>query len=367
MLGEMEKNSTGSIFDDSFPTPCEDDISDDDTAIHVIETVTPKHVGIRIDYNLLEKGVKEIFFKTFNHVIVDLIWSRLEARPELLEEFDKQFAWCYSNGFLVTAGPLINFFPQHLPEFLGKYRGNYDAICFYAREYVEKIVKRYRSRVSTWIATSRVNSFFPLGLTLSQQLDLTIRVIGWIHEFQPTAEIITSFDQPWGENVLEPPFGVGGSEFEIFPSIACADYVLRSRPRLSGLQLELNIGYLHSATYDRPLLDWSRMVDRWSTFGLPLYLLLRVPSSSELDPKALIPTAPIWSGWSIRTQALWVSNIIPMLLSKPKVYGVDWSVFRDYRPHDYPNAGLISSDGHVKKAQAVLAEILKCFLADMDD
>ncbi len=342
------------------------DISSDDTAVHVIEAVTPKFVGVHLDYHLLEKEVKSIFFETFNHVNIDMAWNEIHAHPELLNEYDQQIEWCYSNGFSVTAGPIINFFPLHLPDFLMRYKGDFEAVCNRVRDYVERLVKRYRMKVTTWVATSRVNSFFPLGLTLLQQLELTVKVVGWIHEFQPTAEVLTSLDLPWGDNILPPPFGVADEDSKIYPTIVCADYLLRAKCKIAGFQLEFNIGYQTLSTYDRPLLDWSRLIDRWSHFGVPLYLQIRLPSSCEFDKKALIPNPPMWNGWTMRYQALWASNVIPVLLSKPNVYGIDWCVFRDYRPHDYPNAGLISIDGRVKRTQIILAEILKYFMADMD-
>lgn len=342
------------------------DISGDDTAVHVIEAVPPKFIGVHIDYNLLEKEVKELFFQTFNHVNIQMPWNKIQARPELLEKYDQQIDWCFSNGFSVTAGPIVNFFPSHLPETLAEVYGDFDAICAMVRAHVELLVKRYRKKVSTWVATSRVNSFFALGLTLLQQLELTVKVVGWIREFQPTAEVLTSLDMPWGDNVLPPPFGVEDEDSKNYPTIVCADYLLRSKCKIAGFQLEFNVGYQNLATYDRPILDWSRMIDRWSHFGVPLYLLIRVPSSCEPDKKALIPNPPLWNGWTMRYQALWASNVIPVLLAKPFVYGVDWCVFRDYRPHDYPNAGLITGDGRVKKAQAILADILKYFMADME-
>lgn len=376
MLHELEMNpdlgkkpDSDDAYDDEDDDDDDDrfDISGDDTAVHVIEAVPPKFVGVHIDYNLLEKEVKDIFFQTFNHVNIEMSWSKIHSRPELLNDYDRQIDWCCSNGFSVTAGPILNFFPAHLPDFLARHRGNFEVICNRVREYVELLVKRYRTKVTTWVATSRVNSFFPLGLTLLQQLELTVKVVGWIREFQPTAEVLTSLDLPWGDNILPPPFGVEDEESKNYPTIVCADYLLRSKCKIAGFQLEFNVGYRTLATYDRPILDWSRLIDRWSHFGVPLSLQIRVPSSSEMDRKALIPNPPIWNGWTMRYQALWASNIIPVLLAKPNVYGVDWCVFRDYRPHDYPNAGLITGDGRVKKTQLILADILKYFMADMDN
>lgn len=360
--GQSEPENTR----DSSPYDPPLDISDDDTAIHIVETVPPKYIGVHLDYNILEKETKDIFFQTFNHVNIVISWPRIIQKPEILNEYDNQIDWCISNGFSVTAGPILNFFPAHLPEMLTRYIGNFEVICDKVRDYVSLLVKRYRNKVSTWVATSRVNTFFPLGLTLLQQLELTVKIVGWIHEFQPTAEVLTSLDMPWGDNVLPPPYGVEDEESRSFPTIVCADYLLRSRYKINGFQLEFNIGYNNLATYDRPLLEWSRLIDRWSHFGVPLYLQIRVPSSSAPDRKAIISDPPLWNGWTMRYQALWASYVLPILLVKPNVYGVDWCVFRDYRTHDYPNSGLITGDGRVKKAQVVLAEILKYFMTDVD-
>lgn len=372
MLMEMETSDTLGTMPDSGNTQDSSlydaplDISDDDTAIHIVEAVPPKYIGVHLDYNILEKETKDIFFQTFNHVNISVSWPRILQRPEILNEYDQQIDWCVSNGFSVTAGPILNFFPAHLPDMLTRYIGNYEVICDKVRDYVSLLVKRYRNRVSTWVATSRVNTYFPLGLSLLQQLDLTIKIVGWIHEFQPTAEVLTSLDMPWGDNVLPPPYGVEDEDSREYPTIICADYLLRSRNKINGFQLEFNIGYRNLATYDRPLLEWSRLIDRWSHFGVPLYLQIRVPSSSAPDRKAIVSEPPLWNGWTMRYQALWASYVLPILLVKPNVYGVDWCVFRDYRTHDYPNAGLITGDGRVKKAQVVLAEILKYFMTEAD-
>ncbi|MDO4627665.1 MAG: hypothetical protein Q4C70_00620 [Planctomycetia bacterium] len=365
---DMNSSGLGDSFHDGFYDAFDDsdDISGDDTAVHIIEAVPPKYVGVNLGARLLGKQDKNIFFETCNHIIIDTPWRLIHEAPEHLQEYDSQIEWAESNGFSVSVGPLLNFSPNHLPDYLMRMNGDYDAICHEVREHVAHIVKRYRSKVSTWIASSRVNTFFPFGLTLLQQLELTGKIVTWIHEFHPTAEVFTSLDMPWGDNVLPPPFGAEDEEGRIYPTIVCADYLLRSKCKVDGFQLEFNIGYRKRATYDRPIVDWSRMIDRWSHFGVPLYLQVRVPSSCEPDPLALNPEPPLWSGWTPRYQALWASHVLPVLLAKPNVYGIDWCVFRDSRPHDYPNAGLIDRNGQPKRVQQVLSEMLKYFMADMD-
>ncbi len=366
-LSQLDISQNQDDFDNDFENSNDsDDISSDDTAVHVIEAVSPKYVGVNLGARRLSKEDKNIFFQTCNHIIIDTPWQLIHESPEQLQEYNTQIEWAKSNGFSVSVGPLLNFSPNHLPDYLRCMNGDYDAICHEVREHVAHIVKSYRSKVSTWIASSRANTFFPFGLTLLQQLELTGKIVSWIHEFHPTAEVLTSLDMPWGDNVLPPPFGARHEEAQIYPTIVCADYLLRSKCKIDGFQLEFNIGYQKRATYDRPIVDWSRMIDRWSHLGVPLYLQVRVPSSCEYDPLALNPDPPFWSGWTPRYQALWASHVLPVLLAKPNVYGIDWCVFRDSCPHDYPNAGLIDKNGQPKRVQQVLSEMLKYFMADMD-
>lgn len=345
----------------------EESFSSNDTALHIADALPPKYVGTRVDWTPLEKVVKPLFYETFNQLNIDLSWAKIDQNPEVLSDFEKQMAWANSNGFPVITGPIINFFPQHVPERLQKYRGDFGAISQAVRQYTEFVVKRFRSRVHTWIATARVNTYFPLGLTVLQQLELTALIIRWIREFQPTAEILTSIDQPWGEGVLNAPIGASGGTVEVLPPMTCAEMLFRSHLPLSGLQLEFNVGYLHRSSYDRPAVCWSRLLDQWSSLNVPLYLTFRVPSDSRPDPLASVPTPPIWKGWTSRQQAVWASQILPLLLAKPYVYGIEWAVFRDYRPHDYPHAGLISSDGKIKRTQKMLAEIQKFFSLEESD
>ena len=334
------------------------------TAVHTVEPMPPKWIGARLSSTPLEKEVKDLFLETFNIVSVGTSWARIAAEPAEMDKIQKQVDWCYSNGFYLLGGPLLVFETAEVPEFMKKCRGDFTAICFHVREYVEKVVKRFRNKVKTWIATSRVNTRFPLGLNPIQQLELTARIISWIREFHPTAKIATSIDQPWGDGLLPAPIGEADETENILAPMTCAEILMRSRLGLSSLFLEFNIGYRDLATYDRPLVEWSRMIDSWSLFRLPLYLTLRVPSACTPDPNAVSQTAPLWSGWNTRQQNLWAMTVVPLLLAKPQVHGIGWGVYRDYCVHDYPHAGLISFDGKVKKTLGTLSAIQQLFNMD---
>lgn len=357
--GETSSEESISVLNE---TPA--DISESGTAVHSMDAMPPKWIGARLNSSTLEKEVKDLFLETFNIVSLDISWGKIVTDPEELDNFQKQVDWCYSNGFYLSAGPLLNFSAPRIPSFIQKYRGDFSAICMHVREHVEKVVKRFRNKIKTWIATSHVNTHFSLGLNPIQQLELTARIMSWIREFHPTAKISTSVDQPWGDGLLPTPTGVIEMlDFQLTPT-TCAEILLRSRLGLSSLILDFNVGYRNRATYDRPLVEWSRMIDNWSQFKLPLYLSVRFPSSCEPDPKAFISSPPVWEGFSQRQQNYWAATVLPLVLAKPQVHGIYWGDFRDYCPHDYANAGLISRDGKIKKALRTVADIQQKFNFD---
>lgn len=367
-IQEQERFSTDetdaagcSVLDDE-----EVDVSESGTAVHAIEAVPPKYIGSRLNNVALEKEVKGLFLETFNTVTVSLNWKRIFDDPEELDRIQHQIDWAYSNGYYVAAGPILDFSAPGLPELVTRTPGDMTAICFHVREHVQHVVKRFRNKVKMWIASGRVNTHFALGLSPMQQLELTARVMTWIREFHPTSKIGTSIDQPWGDGFLPPPIGVTESHEALMTPITCAEILIRSRFGPSTLVLEFNVGYRDRATYDRPLVEWSRLIDAWSQFRIPLFLSFRVPSACTRDLKATVPTPPIWQGWNIRQQNLFAGTVLPLALAKPLVYGVGWAVFRDYCAHDYPNSGLITADGRVKKTQNTLALLQRKFNLDDD-
>ena len=337
------------------------DFSPEDTALHSMGSLGMKQVGIATDYRPIEKELKGLFFQTFNSMTLGISWKELDAQPQLWETMQAQVRWCYSNGFPLTFGPLVNFSKEHLPKKVLDMKGHFEDICLCVRAYVEQVVKRFRPYVGAWIATSCVNSCFALGLTVMEQLEITAQVMQLIHELHPTSEVTTSFDQPWGDNILPAPLGAAETASNTMSPLECADLLLQTKLKISAFRLEFNVGYGAHATYNRHPAQWIRLLERWSLFGKPLFLSFSVPSSCNADEKARFHTAPLWDGWTPKQQTQWAAIVLPALMAKPSVAGIDWNGLRDYRTHDYPHGGLISTTGHVKKVQALLAELQKYF------
>ena len=138
------------------------------------------------------------------------------------------------------------------------------------------------------------------------------------------------------------------------------DALVRSGIGLSGVNLEIGVGYRPRGSASRGLLDFSQLIDQWSNLGIPLHVTLAFPSASGADPQSksdLEVDVGHWKhDWSESAQADWIDLYLPLLMAKESVVGIYWAHFTDQKPHDFPHAGLLRADG---AAKPILERFLK--------
>jgi len=296
------------------------------------------------------------FLQTFNAAIVPMVWRETEAHEGRFcwDIYDQQIAWCRDNGLTVLAGPLLEFDQRCIPDWLYLCDNDFDSLVSFSSEFVGAAVERYRGKVDVWISAGRVNTAEALSLTEEERVKLTARAIELTRALDPEAEVTISFDQPWGEYLARQ-----GNDF---PPIHFADALLRAELGLTGLVLEINVGYCPGGTFPRDPLEVSRQIDFWSMLGVPLYVAVAVPSSSQPDPLAQRRTIACAGAWTPADQQAWANRYLPLLLAKPNVRGVLWSQLRDSEPHSYPHGGLFDLRRHPKPALRQLASIRQAHL-----
>jgi len=129
---------------------------------------------------------------------------------------------------------------------------------------------------------------------------------------------------------------------------------------LSGLGLEINVGYHPGATAHRTPLAYSRLIDTWSLLELPLMVALTLPSSAKKDPHAIGKTQVLSSDESDvspASQAAWIERFVPLLLAKPTVQVILWNQLSDAAPHYFPHGGLFDARDQPKPALEALRKI----------
>lgn len=295
----------------------------------------------------------------FNAAMAPMSWQHIEATEGTFDfdATDAQIDWCRGQGMPIYAGPLLRFDAESVPDWLCLWEGDYENLIGCVSEFVENCVKRYRGKVGLWHCTSGVNVGSFLSLSEDEKLRLAVRVFELTRHFDPSTPAILSFDQPWAEYMMHK---------EIDPPLYVADVLARSGLGLSGIGLELNLGYFPGGSYLRDLLDFSRLIDHWSLLGLPLFVSLTVASAIEEDPEAYVETTPIPGalpgGWNEEGQARLVERVVPLLLAKPAVRAVIWKQLTDQEPHAYPHAGLFNAEGDPKAALSAMLQIRREYL-----
>lgn len=296
------------------------------------------------------------FLQTFSAACVPLVWHDVETSEGTYcwDVSDKQVEWCRQNRMKVLAGPLVQLDRRSLPDWIYLCEDDFDGLVSFVEEFLREAVERYRGRVDLWICAGRVNTADVLSLSEEEKVRLAARTVELTHALDPNTPVLVSFDQPWGEYLSSRGFD--------FPPLHFADALVRADLGMSGLVLEINMGFQPGGTMARDLLEVSRQLDYWALLGSPLYLALCAPSGEGADPLAHLANRRPPAGSSPRTQQLWVARCLPLLLAKPYVQGVLWSQLRDTQPHDYPHAGLFDLRRHPKPAIRTLASIRQAHL-----
>jgi hypothetical protein len=206
--------------------------------------------------------------------------------------------------------------------------------------------------VHLWQVVARMCHGRVLALTEDQRLQIAAQAITKVRELDPATPMIASFDQPWAEYLATEQLDLAPLHF--------ADALVRADLGLSGLGLEINIGYHPGATAHRPPLAYSRLVDTWGLLELPLVIALTLPSSAEKDPSASAKVqvlASEGSEVSFGTQAAWIEQHIPLLLAKSPVQVILWNQLSDAAPHHFPHGGLFDAHDKPKPALEALRKI----------
>ncbi|QGJ72167.1 Glycoside hydrolase [Planctomycetales bacterium 10988] len=317
-------------------------------------------LGANFGDHLVDDFTARQFRNSFNSVIIPFNWRQIESQEGQYDWAipDKQVEWGETNGLTIWGGPLVFLSESGLPDWLLQWKDDFSTLMTFVSDYIETTVARFRDRINLWECAAKTNVSQALGLNEEQRLRLTVRAIETVRRVDPNAEYLITVDQPWAEYMKN-------NEWELSP-IHFADALARAELGLSGVNLQINVGYLPGGSPQRDLLELSRLLDLWGFLGLPLYISLTFPTSDAEDPNAYGKDKPIpngmHEGWSPISQRAWVEKVIPLILAKRNVYGIFWNQLSDGQPHEYPHGGLFNSEGRPKPALATLATMRKYHL-----
>lgn len=305
-------------------------------------------LGVDLSGELPEEHLRESVVETFNLVSLPMSWRDVEASEgrRNWDNTDNELRWAQKNGLKVVGGPLLVFDERSVPDWTYLWEGDYDTLSSFMLDHVRHTVKRYRGKVQLWHVAARMNRPRVLSLSDEDRLQIVASAIHAIRDLDQRTPLVVSFDQPWAEYMST-------QEIDLAP-VHFADALVRADLGLSGLGLELNVGPQPLATAPRTPLAFSRLVDQWGLFELPLFLMLTVETRTANSEKS--------NGNGNELRAEWVQRYVPSLLAKNCVQVMVWNQLSD-KDAEFPGAGLFDGQDQPKPVLNALAELRKRYLA----
>jgi hypothetical protein len=317
--------------------------------------------GVHLGSQLPKANVARQVVSTFNMVSLPLTWKQIEAVEgrRSWKDADAQVEWAHSAGLRICAGPLLELDDRGVPDWTYLWEGDFQSLLGFMLDHVRSVVERYRGKVHLWQVAARMTHGHALGLNEEARLQLAAKAINVVRQLDPTTPLVVTFDQPWAEYLASEQLDLAPMHF--------ADALVRADLGLSGLGLEINVGYQPGGSVHRGPLAFSRLIDNWSLLELPLLVTLTLPSSAAEDPQASGNVRALSSSENDvtpETQRDWINEHVPLLLAKNAVQVILWNQLSDATPHHYPHSGVFDAADKPKPALDALRKIRQQYLND---
>jgi hypothetical protein len=233
----------------------------------------------------------------------------------------------------VACGPLVRLDREELPDWLYLWDDDFESLQSYLTTYVQQAVTRLRPLVHLWYVTAGTNIGAELHLGEEQRLRLTIAAMEELRKVDHQTPALIGIRQPWGDYLGHEPFDLSPIQF--------ADILIRGDLGLTGFVLELNFACHPNRTMPRDMLEWNRLLEHWSSFGLPFVLTVTLPNGPSSVAEQVVTET-------------FLRDLVDVVRQKPTVQGMIWGQFQD--TGDWA-AGAFTKAGRPKPIWQLLAEL----------
>jgi hypothetical protein len=129
-----------------------------------------------------------------------------------------------------------------------------------------------------------------------------------------------------------------------------ADSLLRHGVRLAALGLEIHLDYWPHGSLVRDPFQWIDLVDRWSQFGLPLFLFVCMPTGFTAGNAGEPGQRPIFRDSLLpEQQSHYLRTVVGAMLARANIEAIVWRFWHDDNPR-FPFSGLVNGNGQPKPA-----------------
>jgi len=297
----------------------------------------------------------------FRFVTVPVSWRQIEPKEQVrnFEWLDECVNWLSRNRIAVKVGPLLNFLPGMLPDWLFIWENDFDQVREMAYDYITSVVERYSNKVQAWDVISGMNVENCFKFSFEQIIEMTRSGVLAAKRTAPRSLILVELTEPWGEYYAY--------NQRALPPLIYVDMICQSGANFDGLGVKLRFGRGGGGMRTRDILDISCLLDKLGVFGKSIHLAsVQVPSKPDpRDNSGPLGDPGFWHGpWSEDTQALWLDQVYQVALSKPYVETITWADLADRDNSILLHGGLLQKDLVPKPAFKIFRKIKKRLLRE---
>ncbi|MCF7957903.1 MAG: endo-1,4-beta-xylanase [Phycisphaerae bacterium] len=297
----------------------------------------------RIKDPTYQKYIKE----HFHFVTIPVTWKQLEPKEHerQFELLDECVSFLSRNRIAIKIGPLLNFTPDAVPDWLYIWENDFEQVRDMAYDYITSVVERYGKKVQAWDVVSGMNVENSFQFSFEQIIEMSRSACLAAKHASPRSLILIEISEPWGDYYAR--------NQRTIPPLIYLDMVCQSGVNFDGAGIKMHFGRALESMQSRDLLEIASLLDRFSIFGKPIHLsAVGVPSKlDKRDSVEKCGEAGYWHGpWSEQSQANWLEQVYRISMGRPFIETITWQDIADKPDGILQHGGLV--DAKLKPKQA---------------
>ena len=310
-------------------------------------------LGCRLDPNLIaQPQYLDRALEYFASVTLPINWARVEPRQGYFDFslIDNCVAALSRRKVVISAGPLLHFTHDHLPDWLLHSGVGFEKMRELAYQFVSKVVARYAQVVHRWCVISGLNAFNQFNFNFEQILEMTRAANMAVRAAGSRGIRIVEVSSPWGEYYATTPNSI--------PPFVYMDMVVQSGTSFDAFGMQMRFGKDEVGMHLRDLMHISSLLDCFAPIAKPLYVTdVEIPSKNGRG-KFHPDVAGVWHRkWDPTRQSQWLERFYKIALSKPYVEAVNYGSLADGGSNAIADSGLLTEALEPKESFGTLKRL----------
>ncbi|MHC4257353.1 MAG: endo-1,4-beta-xylanase [Planctomycetota bacterium] len=315
-------------------------------------------LGCEINPALIgDEKYRKWLLEMFGFITIPVNWAQIETEKgeydfELLDKCVQSLA---GRRLALCAGPLLNFSPDHIPQWLLDKKPDYEKIREYAYEFISQIVSRYKKFIHVWRTISGMNAMNCFGFNFEQVIEMTRTACLAAKSADAKSRKIVEIVYPWGEYYAYDKTTV--------PPLVYVDMVIQSGISFDAFGLQFHFGKDEPGKHIRDMMQISSRLDCFAAAPKPVHVTgVSIPDAHGEDGRAQQKAGSWRKEWDQDLQATWLEEFYKLSLARPYVNTVTYSCLADHCDSPMQSCGLLTEKLSPKKAFLVVAKFQRSIL-----